>query len=268
MRTFKRVGLIWGLALLLSAGAFAQTTVNSTTLASAAGATGNAIVLTSASTVAAGQVIFVDREAMLINTLSGTTAQVTRGYGGTAARAHAALAMAYTGTPDRFYRVEVVGGSTCTSASELYLPHISLPTGNVYQCQNSTWIQIGADVGTFTVACRMLLIADMVDQSCFTADRDYVITKITYVSKVVESAGTLTVIPRRQESTEAAASGDALATAISGVSTVAETVTTYTLTTTSALLILDAGDRLGVDFTDDTAGELAGVTITFTLAPR
>lgn len=267
MRTFKTAVVALALALT-SVGAYAQTTISSTTLSAALDATATTLTVTSATNVAAGNILFIDREAVFVNSLSGTTAQVRRGYAGTAARAHAALAILYTGVPDRFYQNEVTVGATCTATAELYLPRIVLPTGNVYQCQNSTWIQIGADVGTFTVACRMLLIADMVDQSCFTADRDYVITKITYVSKVVESAGTLTVIPRRQESTEAAASGDALATAISGVSTVAETVTTFTLTTTSSLLILDAGDRLGVDFTDDTAGELAGVTITFTLAPR
>jgi hypothetical protein len=40
------------------------------------------------------------------------------------------------------------------------------------------------------------------------------------------------------------------------------------LTATQSLLILAAGDRLGIDFTDDVAGELAGTLVTFTLVPR
>jgi hypothetical protein len=33
-------------------------------------------------------------------------------------------------------------------------------------------------------------------------------------------------------------------------------------------LQLAAGNRLGLDFTDDVAGELVGVIVTFTLWPR
>lgn len=253
--------------LLVPLPALAQTSLNSTTLSAALDDRSNTVNLTSASSVSVGDVIFVDREAMRIASLSGTVAQVTRGWGGTAARAHAASATAYTGAPERFYKTEVVG--TCTATSELYTPRIVLPTGNVYTCQNSVWQQIGSEVGALTVACYTgPLVTGSVDQSCFTADRDYVVTRITYVSQVVESGGTLTIIPRRQQGTEAVASGDALATAISGVSTVAQTVTAFTLTTTAADLILDSGDRLGLDFTDDVAGELLGVLVTFTLVPR
>ena len=61
----------------------------------------------------------------------------------------------------------------------------------------------------------------------------------------------------------------ALATAINAVTsgTAAQTVATATLTSTEANLIVNTGDRLGLDYTDDTAGELAGVTVTFFLYP-
>ena len=61
----------------------------------------------------------------------------------------------------------------------------------------------------------------------------------------------------------------ALATAINSVAgtTPAETVVTATLTTSEALLILETGNRLGLDFTDDVPGELLGVVVTFYLYP-
>jgi hypothetical protein len=269
MKTLRTLILATLFAALAAASpVYAQATLNATTLSSAIDAAQTTITVASATNVAVNNVLFVDREAMRVISLTGTQVRVTRGHNGTAARAHGAAAILYTGPATYYSANEVVPGSTCTSTAEVALPRIVLPTGNVYQCTNSIWYRVGSDVGAITVSCVALLIADMVDQSCFTADRDYVIVKITYVSKVVEAGGTLTIIPRRQQGTEAAASGDALATAISGVSTVAETVTAFTLTTTAADLILDAGDRLGLDFTDDAAGELAGVTVTFTLIPR
>lgn len=259
--------LLLAALLLVPLPALAQTSLTSTTLSLAINDSTRQVQVASATGVTAGVYLFMDREAMQVTSISGTVAQVARGVAGTAARAHAASTIVYVGAPERFYKTEVVG--TCTATAELYTPRIVLPTGNVYTCQNSVWKMIGADVGSLTVACYTgPLATGSVDQSCFTADRDYVVTQITYVSQVVESGGTLTIIPRRQQGTEAVASGDALATAISGVSTVAQTVTPFTLTTTSADLILDAGDRLGLDFTDDVAGELLGVLVTFTLVPR
>lgn len=254
--------------LLLAGAASAQTSLNSTTISTAVTAATNTVVLASGTNVAAGDILFVDREAMLINSISSATAQVRRGWAGTAARAHAAGATVYTGVPSRFYNTEVVG--TCTATAELYTPRVVLPTGNVYQCQNSIWQKIGADVGSITVTCRALLVADMVDQYCFTADRDYVVTKITYIHVTPESAGTLTVIPRKTSGTTAIASGTALATAINAVAagTAANTLVTATLSTTASDLVLASSNRLALDFTDDTAGELANVEVTFTLTPR
>lgn len=269
-KPFRNLILTVALALLAAVPVYAQTTVDSTTLAAAVTATANQVSVTSATNVAVGNILFVDREAMRVSALSGTVATVTRGFNGTAARAHAALATLYTGPPVEFYASEVVVGSTCTATAEQYTPRIVLPTGNVYKCSNSTWEQIGAEVNAIYVTCRALLVADQIDQSCFTADRDFVVAGITEVHTTAESAGTLTLIVRRQEGTEASASGDALITALDmvGAGAVAQTVKTATLTATSSLLILDAGDRIGLDFTDDVAGELAGVVVTVKLIPR
>lgn len=114
-----------------------------------------------------------------------------------------------------------------------------------------------------------LLVADQIDQNIFIADRPLKVLSIEYVATTPESAGTLTLIVRRCQGTEAPASGDALMTAANmvGAALVAQTVYTATLTGTAAHLELADGDRLALDYTDDTAGELAGVCVTITLEP-
>ena len=269
MRTL-RTGLL-ALAVLLSAvQAFAQTTLTSTTLAAAVGASDTQINVTSATGIEVNDRIAVLAgnkvvETMRVRVINGTFLTVSRAVSGRSL-AHLSLATIYHAPDAQFYTGDPVLGTACTRASERFLPHINTSSGLITQCSTaSVWYRLDQQ---FVVDCYTgALATGSVDQTCWTANGNYVITAISYVSKVVESAGTLTVIPRRQQGTEAPASGDSLATAISGVSTVAETVTAFTLTTTGADLLLDSGDRLGIDFTDDVAGELLGVVVSFTLAP-
>jgi hypothetical protein len=259
--------------LALSAPTFAQTTLTSTTLAAALPASSTQVQVASATGIEVNDYIAIMNgnkavEIMQVRALNGVFLTVSRSVrlaapGG--AIGHLTGLTVYHAPAGQFYNNTPVG--TCTRANERYLPHINLSTGIVSQCSTAgVWYRLDEQR---TVACYTgPLATHSVDQSCWTVNGDYVITGITYVSKVVESAGTLTVIPRRQQGTEAPASGDALATAISGVSTVAETVTSFTLTTTGSLLLLSSGERLGLDFTDDVAGELLGVLVTFTIAPR
>lgn len=269
MKTFRTLMATVSLMLALTASSYAQTTLTSTTLAAAATATASQINVASATGIEVGDRVAVlagnrVAEFMRVRAINGTFITVSRGVDSRAV-AHLNASTLYHAPEAQWYRDDPIVGTSCTRANELYLPHINTSSKTITQCAaGGVWYRLDQQ---FNVACHFALAADMVDNSCWTANGNFVVTAITYVSKVVESAGTLTVIPRRQQGTEAAASGDSLATAISGVSTVAETYTSFTLTTTGADLMLDAGDRLGVDFTDDTAGELAGVTITFTLAP-
>jgi len=125
----------------------------------------------------------------------------------------------------------------------------------------------GVNVGRIRVTCRAQAVADQLDQSCFIADRIYTVVAIDEVHTIAESGGTLTIMPRKQEATEAPASGQALLSAgFNGVGT-AETVLNGALTSTGADLIMAVGDRLGLDYVTDVAGELAGVVVTFTLDP-
>lgn len=274
MTIFRRLTLSVLALLLASVPLHAQTDLYSTTL-SAAVADGTTQVLTVASTsnLAVGNLLFVDREAMLVQTV--TPLKVTRGTRGTVANSHGSGAKVWYGATSWFGSSIPRGGMTksgsCTRANQRYLPYIALPAGDIYDCPTSAavWVYLN-DPASIIVTCRMLLIADMVDQSCFTADRSYVITGITEVHKVAEASGTLTMIPRKQTGTQAVASGTALATAIDGVTTgnAAQTVKQAVLTTTSTALRLAPGDRIGIDFTDDTAGELADVLWTFSLSPQ
>ena len=123
------------------------------------------------------------------------------------------------------------------------------------------------NVGRIQVTCKALLVADMIDQACFIADRVYTVLRIDEVHVVKESSGTLTIMPRKAEGTEAASSGQALLSAAFDATATVETVLNGSLTSTGADLILAAGDRLVLDFVTDVAGELSGVVVTFTLDP-
>jgi hypothetical protein len=270
MKTIRTLMVTVGLLVALAVPSFAQTSLTSTTLAAAVTASAAQINVASATGIEVGDRVAVlaqnrVAEFMRVRAINGTFITVSRGVD-SRALAHLSGATLYHAPEAQFYRDDPVVGTSCTRANELYLPHINTSSKNITQCSTAAvWYRLDQQ---FVVDCFAgPLATSSVDQSCWTANGNYVITGITYVSKVAESAGTLTVIPRRQQGTEAPASGDALATAISGVSTVAETVTAFTLTTTGADLLLDSGDRLGIDFTDDVAGELLGVVITFTLAP-
>lgn len=254
--------------LLLPAAAFAQTATTTTTVTTAMTSTATSVVLASVTGVTTNSALFIDNEAMTVLAApAGLVARVARTGGGPAV-AHAANAIVYVATqaqrPSVFRTVNPSGA--CTRSDYAYLPVVNTSTAEIWDCPTSVglWINLKR---VSMVECRALLIADMIDQSCFTADRPYVVSKITEIHTTAEAGGTLTIIPRKQTTTQACASGASLATALNGVGT-AQTLQSATLTTTSADLLLSSGDRLCMDFTDDTAGELAGVTMTFQLFPR
>lgn len=258
--------LLLAALLLVPLPTFAQTSLNSTTLSAALNDRSNTVALTSGTNVSVGDFLFVDREAMRVNSISGTIAQVTRGWGGTAARAHAASATVYTGAPDRFYKTEVVG--TCTATSELYTPRVVLPTGNVYTCTGGMWNMIGADVGTIQASfVQGGTAADALDTIFFIADRDYVVTKVLAIWATAESTGSMDIMVEKLTGTTACASGtDLLSAAIAGTGT-ANTVNTGSLTATSANLLVASGNRLCVDLSA-TPNEVVNMVVTVTLVPR
>lgn len=124
----------------------AQATINTTTLAAALSAPSGSpstVNLASASTVAVGQLIYVDREAMQITATTSTSTifVVTRGVQGTQAAPHASGALAYTGPPNYFNAssggFEVSG--PCTASAQPATPYIYVQSGNIYTCAQGIW---------------------------------------------------------------------------------------------------------------------------------
>lgn len=255
--------------LTLTASVSAQTATTATTLSSAiADSATTTVIVASATNVDTGGVLYVDREAFDVLSVNSTTVRVRRGAFGTVAAAHAVNSVVYVAAKAQKTGVFTAFRSgACSAAAQAFLPQIDVSTGAIYDCPSAVgqWVNLRNQV---VVTCRALLIADQIDQSCFTADRAYLLVKITEVHTTAEAGGTLTLIPRRQVGTQAPASGDALTAAaidMVGAGAVAQTVKTPALTATPTLLKLSTGDRLGLDFTDDVAGELAGVVVTFYL---
>lgn len=266
MRTRFALALALVAALFLPVSSSAQTALSETTLSTAVTAQQSFVVVASATGAVAGGGLYVDREFMTIadTYVSGTRIPVIRRG---ASVSHAASVPVYLGAAAAFVSRDYDG--SCTAANEEYLPRVNTVNGNIWDCNSAVekWVNLRDLVA---VTCRTLLAADAIDQSCFTANRPYLVYRINEVHTTAESAGTLTLQVRRQQGTEAPASGDALTAAaidMVGAGAVAQTVKTPALTATEALLILATGDRIGLDFTDDVAGELAGVTVTVYLYP-
>jgi len=137
------------------------------------------------------------------------------------------------------------------------------PTGD----RTHTWPDADVEVGEFTITgCSGPLATGSVDQVIFIATRSYTIQDIDAVWTVAESAGTVGIMPERSQGTEAPGSGDDLLTAAFDGTATANTVVNGTLTATTANLTLAAGDRIALDFTGDTPGELLGVCVAVRLA--
>lgn len=251
---------------------FAQTTVASTTFSAAVDATQQVVTVASGTDIDADDLLFADREVMIVRSRSGTSVTVRRGQMGTGARAHASGAIVYFGAANNFNANEVVAGSTCTSTAEIYLPRIVIPTGNVYQCTSSVWHMIGSLVGTLTVSYVMNANASLADQAFFIADRRYEVIAIAQIHSTAGSdASAVNLQVTKDDGTEAPGAGDNLLTNNSDagfdLKGTANTKQAGTLTATTANLRLAVGDRLAVDY----AGVLTavvGVVVTVTLAPR
>lgn len=99
-------------------------------------------------------ILYVDREAMDVTSVSGTTVCAVRGVDSTAARSHASSAIVaiipayldtYSGTP--YGTPPAVPSGSCTRTKELILPRIQFVSGIVTDCLNGQWVN-GATFGT------------------------------------------------------------------------------------------------------------------------
>jgi hypothetical protein len=141
LRNTLRGALLFAVLMLSALPTWAQTSLNSTTLSAAVSSlSAQTIPLASVANVAVGDLLFVDREAMQVNTVATGVVTVRRGVEGTASSTHASGALVYTGARNRFYTS--VGRGSCTRTAEAFLPRIVLPVGDVMDCP------VGAQVWT------------------------------------------------------------------------------------------------------------------------
>jgi hypothetical protein len=153
----KKISLAISAFFLLAVSAFGQASMTSTTLSNAIDNKQTSFALASATGVSAPglptaqggigsasgsalTVVYVDREAMEVAAINGTTVTVRRARQGTEARAHVSGSRIYVG-PASYYAVGDPSGA-CTAANLTVLPRVVIPTGRIFDCQNGTWGQV------------------------------------------------------------------------------------------------------------------------------
>lgn len=131
----------------------AQQTINTTTLAGAVTSTSQTFTLASGTNVVANYVAYVDREMVLVRSITGAVATVTRGYNGTLADRHASGALIYTGPPSYFYNSDANG--PCTLSSTVATPRINVTSGNIFTCSDSLWVRYTlGGIGEYTTGAQ------------------------------------------------------------------------------------------------------------------
>ncbi len=126
-------------------------TMTSTTISASITSSATQIPLTSASGVLANQILFCEREAMLV--LADPVllvAQVMRGVQGTAARGHYTGTTIWNGPPNAYAFIDPSGliGPT----PDIYLPRVVIPSGKIWNDNGSgVWEEVGGGgSGTLT----------------------------------------------------------------------------------------------------------------------
>lgn len=123
--------------LLLLSGIFAQAQsfLTQTSLSNAINDNVQTFPLASYTNITGGTsptLILVDKEAMLVLSVTTSNVTVARGQSGTRAVGHISGAMVLAGPPNYFFGSELTG--SCTSSALLVLPAINLLTGAQYLC--------------------------------------------------------------------------------------------------------------------------------------
>jgi hypothetical protein len=129
----------------------AQATTVQTTLSAAVTATADRVVVASATGVSAGRILVIDREAFVVQSITGTTALVRRGTNGTFAAAHISGAVVLGGPTNYFLQSDPPPGG-CTATNFIALPAVVLPSGSVFNCSASSLVRYrDSGLTSFTV---------------------------------------------------------------------------------------------------------------------
>lgn len=153
--TMKKFSLILAGLLLCASGAFAQTILTMTTLSSSTDGSQQKIIVASATGINAPSAndptkatfIYVDRELMDVEAVSGTSLTVIRGAESTAGRSHASSSLVFvipaylvTFSGGQYGASPAVPAGSCTRANELWLPRIQFISGLVSDCIGGQWV--------------------------------------------------------------------------------------------------------------------------------
>lgn len=135
------VGLI-AVLTLWAVPVSAQTYLTSTTNSAAINASQTTLVVASATGIAAGGALYINREYMSVRGVSGTTITVVRGQAGTVANSHGAsqttIIIPAAAIPTVITAVDpapINGVGACTAANFQYLPIINVGNGNLWLCR-------------------------------------------------------------------------------------------------------------------------------------
>lgn len=136
-------------ALALALPALAQTQLTITTLSAAMSTSyGTQLAVTSATNINAPSTsdntkhtfLYVDREAMDVRSVNGTTITVVRGAEGTRAEAHASGAYVFVIPAYLSTSFGKLPAGSCTRANEVALPRIQFSTGLISDCDGGVWV--------------------------------------------------------------------------------------------------------------------------------
>jgi hypothetical protein len=132
----NQIAKLLSVSVLLASLAFGQATLRSTNFSSAVSASDAFVNVASASGIAVGDILFVDREAMKVLSIDSTRLNVRRGYESPAS-AHNTTTTVYADDPKYFGLVDKAGA--CTSTAEVVLPRVNIRSGKIFDCISSVW---------------------------------------------------------------------------------------------------------------------------------
>lgn len=153
MKNFNKILVALTMLLVLASFAFGQATTTQTTLSSAVNSTTTIFPLTSVTNVLAPSgpngtrtILFIDRSAYFVQSISGNNVTVIRGVKGTwGGSAHLTGATVWVGQDNGYTFVGSVAGGApsyrgaCTAANQITLPVIEISSGRALTCAGGRW---------------------------------------------------------------------------------------------------------------------------------
>ena len=139
MRRFKQLFPILLILLLAAVPLQAQTTVDQTVTSGAVTIGASNVTVASATGITASTtMLYIDREAMDVVSVTGTSIRVIRGTRGTRAAAHLSGAVVFAGPFSEFVAQDPLG--TCTRTTLISVPVINIANGNIWNCDSNDGI--------------------------------------------------------------------------------------------------------------------------------